>query len=165
MIIDFKYVQEMQKSFCKHLENKKGIKYQEESFNVPMWLILAIHSEVGEVLNASKVHKIWDKSEIDRNHLLEELADLLSHIANLANFLEVDLVLDIQEVQITAVETTFNRLFYRTTTLDWNKRQARYTLTRYILPLFVELLYSFGFSLDDLEEAYKAKLKINYERF
>ena len=130
-----------------------------------MWLILAIHSEVGEVLNASKVHKIWDKSEIDRNHLLEELADLLSHIANLANFLEVDLVLDIQEVQITAVETTFNRLFYRTTTLDWNKRQARYTLTRYILPLFVELLYSFGFSLDDLEEAYKAKLKINYERF
>ena len=52
MIIDFKYVQEMQESFCKHLEDKKGINYQKESFNVPMWLILAIHSELGEVLNA-----------------------------------------------------------------------------------------------------------------
>ncbi len=165
MIIDFKYVQEMQESFCKHLEDKKGINYQKESFNVPMWLILAIHSELGEVLNASKVHKVWNKSEIDKNHLLEELADLLSHIANLANFLEVELVLDIPEVQITAVETIFNRLFYRATTLDWNKRQARYTLTRYILPLFIELLYTFGFSLDDLERAYKDKLKLNYERF
>lgn len=74
MIINFKYVQEMQNSFCKHLENNKGINYQRESFNVPMWLILAIHSELGEVLNASKVHKVWNKSEIDKNHFIRRIS-------------------------------------------------------------------------------------------
>ena len=165
MIIDMRYVQEVQNNFSKALEESKGINYQKESFTVPMWLILSLQSELGEVLNASKVHKIWNKSEVDRDHLLEELADLLAHVGNLANFLEIELVLDIKEVQVTAVESTFNRLAYRITTLNWNKRHARNTLVNHIVPLLIELLYSFGFDLEELKEAYHLKMGENYLRF
>lgn len=165
MILDMRYVQETQNNFCKALEDGKGINYQKESFTVPMWLILSLQSELGEVLNASKVHKLWDKTEVDREHLLEELADLLAHVGNLANFLEIELVLDIKDVQVTAVESTFNRLAYRITTLNWNKRHARNTLVNHIVPLFIELLYSFGFDLEELKEAYHLKMGENYLRF
>lgn len=164
-VIDFTYANKEQKNFLEHLESSKDIKYPSETLNVPMWLILALHSELSEVLNASKLHKFWDKSEVNRAHLVEELSDFLSHMANLANFLEVDLVTEISEIQVTAPEVTFNQLAYRITTLNWNKRHARNTLIKQIVPSFVELVYSFGFNLEELKEAYKIKMKHNYTRF
>ena len=164
-VIDFTYANKEQKNFLEHLETKNGIKYPNETLNVPMWLILALHSELSEVLNASKLHKFWDKSEINREHLIEELGDFLSHMANLANFLEVDLVTEIPEIQVTAPEVVFNQLAYRITTLNWSKRQARNALLNQIVPLFVELVNSFDFTLEELEEAYKRKMQHNYARF
>ena len=164
-VINFTYANKEQKAFLECLETKNGIKHQKETFNVPMWLILSLHSELSEVLNASKLHKFWDKSEINREHLIEELGDFLSHIANLANFLEVDLVTEIPEIQVTAPEVVFNQLAYRITTLNWSKRQARNALLNQIVPLFVELVNSFDFTLEELEEAYKRKMQHNYARF
>lgn len=164
-IIDFTYANKEQKNFLEHLETKNGIKYPNETLNVPMWLILALHSELSEVLNASKLHKFWDKSEINREHLIEELSDFLSHMANLANFLEVDLVTEIPEIQVTAPEVVFNQLAYRITTLNWNKRHARNALLNQIVPLFVELVYSLGFNLEELKTVYHKKMQHNYTRF
>ena len=164
-VIDFTYANKEQKNFLEHLESSKGIKYQNETLNVPMWLILALHSELSEVLNASKLHKFWDKSEINREHLIEELSDFLSHMANLANFLEVDLVTEIPEIQVTAPDVVFNQLAYRITTLNWNKRHARNALLNQIVPLFVELVYSFGFNLEELKTVYHKKMQHNYTRF
>ena len=164
-VIDFTYANKEQKNFLEHLETKNGIKYPNETLNVPMWLILALHSELSEVLNASKLHKFWDKSEINREHLIEELGDFLSHMANLANFLDADLIIEIPERQVTDPEVVFNKLAYRITTLNWNKRHARNALLNQIVPLFVELVDSFNFTLDELEGAYKRKMQHNYTRF
>ena len=164
-VIDFRYANIEQKAFLEHLENVNNTKYPNETLNVPMWLILALHSELSEVLNASKLHKFWDKSEINRAHLIEELGDFLSHMGNLANFLEIDLVTEIPEIEITAAEVTFNKLAYRITTLNWSKRHARNTLLNQIIPNFVELLYSFDFSLTELKETYHKKMQHNYTRF
>ena len=164
-IVNFKYANKGQKDFLSHLESAKGVNYQYETLNVPYWLILALHSELSEVLNSSKLHKFWDKSEINREHLIENLAGFLSHMANLANFLEVDLATEIKEIQVTAPEVTFNQLAYRITTLNWNKRHARNTLINQIIPLFVELVHEFDFTLEELEAAYKTKMKKNYTRF
>ena len=105
-VIDFKYANEEQKNFLKYLESNQNIECPNETLNVPMWLVLALHSKLSGVLNTSKLHKFWDKSEINRTHLIEEFGDLLSHIANLANFLELDLVTDISEIQ----ETDFGKI-------------------------------------------------------
>jgi NTP pyrophosphatase (non-canonical NTP hydrolase) len=164
-IIDLSYVKKEQKQFLEHLESINNIKYQDAEFNVLYWIILALQSELSEVLNASKIHKIWSKEEVNREHLVEELADLMAHIGNLSNMINENLVLTVEEIQVTAVETTFNRLAYWITTLKWNKRHARNTLKSYMLPGFIELVYSFGFDMDELEVAYKEKMKKNYERF
>ena len=163
-VIDLTYVKKEQKDFLEHLKNIKGIDYQDATYNVPYWLIMALQSELGEVLNASLVHKWWIDEEVDREHLIEECADFLAHIGNLAIFLDVDLTLEL-EIQVTAVETTFNKIAYWITTLNWNKRHAKYTLTNRLLPLFLELIYSLGFNIDELEMAYKSKMENNYKRF
>ncbi|MEG2276115.1 MAG: dUTP diphosphatase [Clostridia bacterium] len=165
MLVNLGYTCEAQKDLLEHLKTVTGVNYQDATFNVPMWLILALQSELGEVINASQVHKWWSKDKVNREHLLEELSDLLSHIGNLAIFLDVELVLETEEVQVTAIETTFNKLAYRITTLTWDKRRARYTLINYIVPLFLELVYSLGFDLGELEDAYKIKMLGNYSRF
>ena len=164
IVIDFKYANEEQKNFLKYLESNQNIKCPNETLNVPMWLVLALHSKLSGVLNASKLHKFWDKSEINRTHLIEELGGLLSHIANLANFLELDLVTEISEINLTAPEIIFNQFYYRITTLNWSKRHARNALINQIVPNFVELVYSFEFSLDELKEAYYKNMQYSYDR-
>lgn len=161
-VIDFKYANEEQKKFLEQIESNQNIKHPNETLNVPMWLVLALHSKLSGVLNASKLNKFWDKSEINRTHLIEEFGDLLSHIANLANFLEIDLVTDISEINLTSPETIFNQFYYRITTLNWSKRHARNTLINQIVPNFVELVYSFGFNLDEVKEAYYRNMQHNY---
>ena len=161
-VVNFKYANEEQKNFLEHLESNHNIKYPNETLNVPMWLVLALHSKLSRVLNASKLNKFWDKSEINKTHLLEEFGGLLSHIANLANFLELELMTEISEINLTSPETIFNQFYYRITTLNWSKRHARNTLINQIVPNFVELVYSFGFNLDEVKEAYYRNMQHNY---
>lgn len=164
-VIDLTYIKNEQKNFLEHLKSAKGINYQDATYNVPYWLILALQSELGEILNASCTHKWWTNAEVDRVHLIEECADFLAHMGNLAIFLDVDLILELEEMQLTAPEITFNKIAYWITTLNWNKRHAKHTLTNRLLPLFLELIYSLGFNIDELEMAYKTKMEKNYERF
>lgn len=76
-VIDLNYVKKEQKSFLEHLKSVEGIKYQEEQFQVPMWLTLALISELIEVLNETKIHKWWDRLPVNEEKLKEELSDLL----------------------------------------------------------------------------------------
>ena len=162
MIIDLSYVKKEQEKFLEHLSKVKGYNYQKDSFCVPYWLILALQSELGEILQASMIHKWWSDEEVDRAHLIEECADFLAHIGNLSNILNVDMIFENLEIQTTAPEITFNKLAYRITTLSGSKRQARYQLINYLVLLFLELVYSLRFNLEELERAYYKKLELNY---
>lgn len=160
-IIDFTYVQKEQKRFLERLEKIDGIKHQKDVFNVPMWIVLALQSELSEILNASKVHKWWDISEVDRKHLAEKCADFLSHLGNLANILEVELIASVEEIQRTCIENQINYLAYKITTLPWRKQFARGKLLNNLLPGFIELVYSLGFDIDDIKKAYRSKMDKN----
>lgn len=52
--IDLNYVKKEQKSFIEHLKSIEDINYQESKFEVPMWLTLALLSELVEVLNETR---------------------------------------------------------------------------------------------------------------
>ncbi len=164
-VIDFKWIQKEQKNFLEYLGRLEGVKYQDDIFNVPMWVVLALQSELSEILNASKVHKWWDKEDVNRDHLAEECADFLSHLGNLANILEVELIASVDEVQRTCIESQINYLAYKITTLPWKKQFARNKLLNNLLPGFIQLVYSFGFNIEEIEEAYKIKMQHNYTRF
>lgn len=160
-VIDFTYALEKQKTFSRLLEEKKSIKQPSDIYNVPYSFILGLNSELYEIVNAAKMHKSYSKEKIDRDHVIEECADLLSWIGNTANFLEIKLITEVQEMQITAPEVIVVSLNDKINRLTWKKRVARYTLIDKILPLFVELIYSLGFDLNDLEEAYHKKMDKN----
>lgn len=160
-IIDFTDIQEEQNRFLERLERVNSIKYQKDAFSVPMWIVLALQSELSEILNASKIHKWWDKSEVDRKHLAEECADFLSHLGNLANILEVELIASVEEVQRTCIENQINYLAYKITTLPWKKQFAKGKLLNNLLPGFIELVYSLGFDIDDIKKAYRSKMDKN----
>jgi dimeric dUTPase (all-alpha-NTP-PPase superfamily) len=162
-IIDLEYVKNEQKTFLEHLKSVKGINCQDATYNVPYWLILALQTELSEIINAKGLHKWWNNEAINNEHVIEECVYFLAHLGNLANLLDADLILELEEIQVTAAETTFNRLAYWITTLNSSKRHARNTLIAQIIPEFIELIYSLGFNLEELEEAYYKKLKSNYE--
>ncbi|WP_250674931.1 dUTP diphosphatase [Paraclostridium ghonii] len=143
------------------MKNVEGINYQEDKFQVPMWLTLALLSELAEVLNETKIHKWWDRLPVNREKLKEELLDLLSHIGNLANELDVDLIVTVDEVQTTSLERQFIYLAYKITTLPWKKMFGKHKLDT-LIAKYVELVYSLGFDMDQIKEAYFTKMEENY---
>lgn len=160
-VIDLNYVKKEQKSFLEHLKSVEGIKYQEEQFQVPMWLTLALISELIEVLNETKIHKWWDRLPVNEEKLKEELSDLLSHIGNLANELDADLIVTVDEVQTTSLERQFTYLAYKITTLPWRKMFGKHKLDT-LVTKYVELVYSLGLDMDQIKKAYFKKMKKNY---
>lgn len=160
-VIDLNYIKKEQKSFLEYLKSVEGINYQEEQFQVPMWLTLALISELIEVLNETKIHKWWDRLPVNEEKLKEELSDLLSHIGNLANELDADLIVTVDEVQTTSLERQFIYLAYKITTLPWRKMFGKHKLDT-LVTKYVELVYSLGLDMDQIKEAYFKKMEKNY---
>lgn len=160
-IIDLNYVKKEQDKFIGYLHLVEGINYQESKFEVPMWLTLALLSELVEVLNETKIHKWWDRSQVNQDRLKEELADLLSHLGNLANELDVDLIASVEETQTTSLERQFIYIAYKITTLPWRKMFGKHKLDT-LISKYVELVYSLGFDMDEIKEAYFKKMEENY---
>lgn len=168
MIVDLTHIQKSQVEFVSWLERKPDMINEKNQFGVTRKQILATISELFEVGNEAKqVYKWWDKSPICKKMLLEEMSYVLSHICNMANSLDEKLIVDIELKQVDDLESQFISLTYdilrftAKTDKVFHKRRMR----ELVLPQFITLVYSLGFSIEELEEAYKAKLEVNYQRF
>ena len=166
MIIDLTEVQSSQIKFISYLENKPGIINPKSKFGVTKGQAIDLLSELIEVCNAAKVQKWWDSSEIDKDHVVEELADLLAHICNIANYLDVELIHELEEIQIESVEGHIISLASDMIQIPFSKNK---TFVRHkifvILTKYIHMVYCLGFSIDEVKEAYHKKLEINYTRF
>lgn len=162
-IIDLNYVKKEQDKFSKYLESTKGINTQTNTLKVSEGQILALASELYEVINESKIHKAYDKN-VDRERLIEELSDCLSMIGNIANSLNMDLVVEMEITQIENIEKQFIGLNYDILRLNKVSKSsiARRKLEELIVPQFINIVYSLGFNLDELKEAYFKKMEENY---
>lgn len=127
-----------------------------------MWLTLGLLTELVEVLNETKIHKWWDRSEPNQDRLKEELSDLLSHLGNLANELDADLIVTVDETQTTSLEKQFIYIAYKITTLPWRKMFGKHKLDT-LISKYVELVYSLGFDMEEIQEAYFKKMEKNYQ--
>lgn len=162
-VIDLNYVKNEQESFSKYLELTKGIKYQEGSLKITEGQILHLQSELFEVLNETKIHKEYD-NEVDENKVLEELSDCLSCIGNIANSINADLIIDTEIRQVSSFIKQFRELIYDISRLDKVPKigVSRRKLTELIVPQFINIVYSLGFNLEELREAYFKKMEKNY---
>ena len=162
-VIDLNYVKKEQDKFSKYLESTKGINTQTNTLKVSEGQILALASELYEVINESKIHKEYDK-DVDRERVIEELSDCLSMIGNIANSLNMDLIVETEITQIENIEKQFIGLNYDILRLNKVSKIlfARRKLEELIVPQFINIVYSLGFNLDELKEAYFKKMEENY---
>ena len=166
MIIDLREIQGKQSEFINYLEGKPGVINPKSSFNVTKGQAIKLISKLMQVCNEIKIQKWWDKPDIDKENLIEELADLLAYICDVSNYTGVELV---SEIEVTLVEDleAFIMAFVSDVVLlsnSNNKAFIRHGLL-VILGKFIQLVYNLGFSIEELIEAYNKKLKINYTRF
>lgn len=163
--IDLSYVKEEQEKFSKHLQKAKGIKPQINTLKVSEKQILHLQSELFEVLNEIKLHKDYD-NEIDRNRVIEELSDCLSIIGNIANSIGVELILENETKEIENPIKLFRNLIYDISRMDKTAKvgESRRKLKYLIVPQFIDFVYSCGFDLKELKEAYFIKMSKNYHK-
>lgn len=166
MIIDLTVLQQKQREFITWLENKPNLINEKNKFGVTKKQVLATISELYEVGNEAKqIYKWWDKSDIKRDKLLEELSDVLSHILNLSNALNIELVIDTEIKQVDDLEDQLIALTYdllRFTNYSTNNVFHKRRLKELLLPQYLTFVYSLGFNLDELEDAFYKKMYWNY---
>lgn len=166
MIIDLRNIQAEQVEFINYLESKPGAINPKSKFGVTKGQAIDLLSELMEVCNASKAQKWWDKSDIDKDSVAEELADLMAHICNIANYLDIDLIHEVEELQIKSIEGIV-LAFVQDVILLSNSNNKTFIRHRIfvILTKYIQLVYALGFNIEELKEVYYKKLKVNYTRF
>lgn len=165
MNIDFREIQIVQKDFVKFLEERPSMINVKSKFGVTRVQTLAILSEVFEVLNETKIHKWWDLTPRSDKKVLEELSDVLSHICNVANQLEIKLVITEEIKQIETLESQFIKITGSIIQLPFIKIFFAKKKIQTIFMQYMQLVYALGFTTEELENAYYDKLEANYRRF
>ena len=166
MIIDLRDIQDKQVEFISYLESKPGMINPKSKFGVTKGQAIDLLSELMEVCNAAKVQKWWDKSDVDKEYVAEELSDLLAHICNISNYMDVELLYLVETTPIECIEGHVIALVSDIIQIPYSKNK---TFVKHkifvILTKYIQLVYELGFNIYELKEAYYKKLEKNYTRF
>ena len=139
-IIDLNYALEARKS---------NVDSSIEYYNVSMGYILDLHIDLANLAKGLEVRNYLEK------FILADLVGILNRIADICNFLEIDLTSDFRDVTGATTEEILNSLFNSVSMLNYKKVTARAKMKTRIIPLFVELVESLGFTLEELEDFYR----------
>ena len=150
-VIDLNFVKKSRESILSDTEDNNSI----NAYSVPMSLIIDFHIDLAHLALGLNLNK--DLEDV----MLNDLITILNRMSDIAIFLDIDLIAEVQEVQVTAPEVILNSLFNNVSMLNYKKATSRTKMINRIIPLFAELIYSLGFDLNDLEEAYNKKTDKN----
>lgn len=152
-VIDLNFAKKLRESILSNEKDNSNINIQKEIYSMPMNLIMNFHIDLAHLaLNLNKDYK---------DVMLNDLIMILNRMSDIAIFLDIDLIAEVQEIQVTAPEVILNSLFNNVSMLNYKKATSRTKMINRIIPLFAELIYSLGFDLNDLEEAYNKKTDKN----
>lgn len=152
-VIDLNFAKKSRESILSDTEDNNSINTQIKAYSVPMSLIMNFHIDLAHLaLNLNKDYK---------DVMLNDLIMILNRMSDIAIFLDIDLIAEVQEIQVTAPEVILNSLFNNVSMLNYKKTTSRIKMINRIMPLFVELVYSLGFTTDELEEAHHKKMDKN----
>lgn len=152
-VIDLNFAKKLRESILSNEKDNSNINIQKEIYSMPMNLIMNFHIDLAHLaLNLNKDYK---------DVMLNDLIMILNRMSDIAIFLDIDLIAEIQEIQVTATEVILNSLFNNVSMLNYKKTTSRIKMINRIMPLFVELVYSLGFTTDELEEAHHKNMDNN----
>lgn len=124
--------------------------------------LLALIVELGELANETRCFKYWsNKPASDKPIVMDEFADGLHFLLSLGVPLKANKFEYKIEKSEDDLTTQFHRVYILATSL-----LDHYDLTHYeaCFQAFLNLTPSLGMSEQDIIDAYKAKLSINYKR-
>ena len=152
-VIDLNFAKKLRESILSNEKDNSNINIQKEIYSMPMNLIMNFHIDLAHLaLNLNKDYK---------DVMLNDLIMILNRMSDIAIFLDIDLIAEIQEIQVTATEVILNSLFNNVSMLNYKKAISRTKMINRIVPLFAELVYSLGFDLNDIKKAYHQKIDKN----
>lgn len=149
---------EMQKGLDSHIEMKHGLENQ-DLFEQK---ILALLVEVGELANETRCFKFWSKKPSSpRETVLEEFVDGIHFILSLG--IECGFTSEIEFMRGPKGNVTdqFNDVFSTISSFQKSRSQSDYHT---MFGSFMDLANLLGFTESDIEEAYRMKNELNYER-
>ena len=156
-------VQEMQKELDKYIHEKHGKEFDLNS------LILATIVELSEFANDSRSFKYWMNDQTPKESLLEEAADVIHFMASLHNHLKINLTETVYNIEsIEEVNRNIICIVQGISMLSVYDDKNKDIFIEYELSnsweRFLGVCKYFGFSKENLFEAYLEKNKINYKR-
>ena len=154
-VIDLNFAKKSRESILSGTEETNSINTQIKAYSVPMSLIMNFHIDLAHLALGLNLNKDY------KDVMLNDLIMILNRMSDIAIFLDIDLIAEIQEIQVTATEVILNSLFNNVSQLNYKKGISRRKLVDRIVPLFVELAYSLGFDIDDIKKAYRSKMDKN----
>ena len=154
-VIDLNFAKKLRESILSNEKDNSNINIQKEIYSMPMNLIINFHIDLAHLALGLTLNK--DLKDV----MLNDLIMILNRMSDIAIFLDIDLIAEIQEIQVTAPEVILNSLFNNVSMLNYKKTTSRIKMINRIMPLFVELVYSLGFTTDELEEAHHKNMDNN----
>jgi dimeric dUTPase (all-alpha-NTP-PPase superfamily) len=156
--MDLSSLYSLQRQLDERIEAQHGLK-EEDLFDKK---ILALLVEIGELANETRCFKFWSvKPPSPREKVLEEYVDGLHFILSLG--LECDFLYSEIPPQLAALPLVEQFLAVFRAADEFRKTKSRQSYDR----LFTEYLLlggQLGFSIEEIEQAYKQKNQVNHER-
>ena len=152
-VIDLNFAKKSRELNLSDTGDNNSINTQIKAYSVPMSLIMNFHIDLAHLALGLNLNKDY------KDVMLNDLIMILNRMSDIAIFL--DMIAEVQEVQVTAPEVILNSLFNNVSMLNYKKAISRTKMINRIVPLFAELVYSLGFDLNDLKEAYNQKMDKN----
>ena len=154
-VIDLNFAKKLRESILSNEKDNSNINIQKEIYSIPMNLIINFHIDLAHLALGLTLNK--DLKDV----MLNDLIMILNRMSDIAIFLDIDLIAEVQEIQVTAPEVILNSLFNNVSMLNYKKTTSRIKMINRIMPLFVELVYSLGFTTDELEEVHHKNMDKN----
>lgn len=154
-VIDLNFAKKLRESILSNEKDNSNINIQKEIYSMPMNLIINFHIDLAHLALGLTLNK--DLKDV----MLNDLIMILNRMSDIAIFLDIDLIAEVQEIQVTAPEVILNSLFNNVSMLNYKKTTSRIKMINRIMPLFVELVYSLGFTTDELEEVHHKNMDNN----
>ena len=154
-VIDLNFAKKLRESILSNEKDNSNINIQKEIYSMPMNLIINFHIDLAHLALGLTLNK--DLKDV----MLNDLIMILNRMSDIAIFLDIDLIAEVQEIQVTAPEVILNSLFNNVSMLNYKKTTSRIKMINRIMPLYVELVYSLGFTTEELEEVHHKNMDKN----
>ena len=130
-VIDLNFAKKLRESILSNEKDNSNINIQKEIYSMPMNLIINFHIDLAHLALGLTLNK--DLKDV----MLNDLIMILNRMSDIAIFLDIDLIAEVQEIQVTAPEVILNSLFNNVSMLNYKKTTSRIKMINRIMPLFV----------------------------